>query len=141
MVISARVHYACLALLELALRREAGDPVTIATITDRHGIPGPFLAQILRTLRAAGWVQGLRGNQGGYRLTVEPSRITLLDIAEAIGCQEGRLKADHARTAESERLSEVWERAAESSREVLAGTTLADILERCRHGESSMFYI
>ena len=29
-------------------------PVTVREITDRHGIPGPFLVQILRTLRTAG---------------------------------------------------------------------------------------
>ena len=63
-------------------------PVAIREIADRHGVPGPFLVQILRTLRTAGWVQSVRGSQGGYRLSVDPAKITLLDIAEAVGCQE-----------------------------------------------------
>ena len=60
MVISARVHYACLALTELATRGADSAPVAAAEITLRHGIPGPFLVQILRTLRAAGWVESIR---------------------------------------------------------------------------------
>lgn len=141
MVISARVHYASLALLELARRRDDPTPVAAAEITARQGIPGPFLAQILRTLRTAGWVESSRGSQGGYRLTVDPSRITLLDVAEAVGCQEGRGKTETIPTAEGELLGEVWERATASSREILAATTLGDLVERCRHGESTMFYI
>ena len=141
MVISARVHYACLALLELALRRDDPAPVAAGEITERHGIPGPFLIQILRTLRTAGWVESSRGSQGGYRLTADPSRITLLDVAEALGCQESRGKTEAMATAEDELLQEVWERAAEVSRQVLATTTLGDLVERRRHGESTMFYI
>ncbi len=72
MMISARVHYACLAMLELAMRQDDPAPVAIREIADRHGVPGPFLVQILRTLRAAGWVQSVRGSQGGYRLSVDP---------------------------------------------------------------------
>ncbi len=141
MVISARVHYACLALLDLALRHEDSAPVAAGEITERHGIPGPFLVQILRTLRTAGWVESLRGSQGGYRLTVDPARITLLDVAEAIGCQEGRGKSEGTATVEGELLEEVWDRAAEASRQVLATTTLGDLVDRCRHGEATMFYI
>lgn len=141
MVISARVHYACLALLELALRRDDPTPVAAAEITGRHGIPGPFLTQILRTLRAVGWVDSSRGSQGGYRLTVDPDQLTLLDIAETVGCQEGRGKTETNSTAEGELLGAVWERASASSRQILAATTLGDLVERCRHGESTMFYI
>ncbi len=144
MVISARVHYACLAMLELAMRSdEASDdssPVAIREITDRHNIPGPFLVQILRTLRAAGWVQSVRGSQGGYRLSVDPAKITLLDIAEAIGCQESSARATPS-TQLDEMLGEHWDEAAAASRRVLGEARLSDILERCRHGDASMFYI
>ena len=93
MMISARVHYACLAMLELAMRQDDPAPVAIREIADRHGVPAPFLVQILRTLRTAGWVQSIRGSQGGYRLSVDPSKITLLDIAEAVGCRRDAHRA------------------------------------------------
>ena len=98
MVISARVHYACVAMLELAIQNDEGSPVAIREITDRHGVPGPFLVQILRSLRALGWVQSIRGSQGGYRLSVDPATITLLDIAEAIGSQETGCRTEANRT-------------------------------------------
>ena len=141
MSISARVHYAALAMLELALRGDAPAPVAVREITDRHGIPGPFLVQILRTLRAAGWVQSVRGSQGGYRLVVSPEQITLLDIAEAVGCQDTGCQTEAHATPADEMLQEFWDDAAEASRQVLSRARLSDLVERCRHGDATMFYI
>jgi len=140
MVISARVHYACLAMLELAIRND-DTPVTIREMTDRHGIPGPFLVQILRTLRTAGWVQSIRGSQGGYRLAVDPATVTLLDIAEAVGCQESRCQTETKGTPADDLLQEFWDDASEASRRVLSQARLSDLVEGCRHGDAMMFYI
>ncbi len=142
MVISARVHYATLAMLELAIRRDDPAPVAIREITDRHGVPGPFLVQIFRTLRTSGWVQSIRGSQGGYRLSIDPAKITLLDIAEAVGCQEaGSLRTEGKSTPADEMLQGLWEEASEASRQVLGRARLSDMVERCRHGDATMFYI
>ena len=141
MTISARVHYACLAMLELAIRRDDKSPVAVREITDRHGIPGPFLVQILRTLRMAGWVQSIRGSQGGYRLSVDPTQITLLDIAEAVGAQEAGCQTEANKTEADVMLQAFWDQAAEASRKVLSDAKLSDLVERCRHGDSTMFYI
>lgn len=141
MVISARVHYACLALLELAIRRDDAAPVAIREIADRNGVPGPFLVQILATLRTAGWVQSVRGSQGGYRLSVDPATITLLDIAEAVGCPEAGCRTEGKAGPADEMLQECWDEAAEASRDVLARVRLSDLVERCRHGDETMFYI
>ncbi len=141
MQISARVHYAALAMLELAMRGEEAGPVAVREITDRHGIPGPFLVQILRTLRAAGWVQSVRGSQGGYRLSADPSKLTLLDIAEAVGCQDSGCQTEATATPADETLQSFWDEATEASRTVLARARLSDLVERCRHGDATMFYI
>ncbi|WP_372721650.1 Rrf2 family transcriptional regulator [Novipirellula sp.] len=141
MVISARVHYACLAMLELAMRADDTAPVAVREITDQHNIPGPFLVQILRTLRTAGWVQSVRGSQGGYRLAIDPKQITLLDVAEAMGCQEGHTCGAEQATETDEALQRVWDKASEASREMLSSVRLSDLVEQCRHGEATMFYI
>ena len=141
MTISARVHYAALAMTELAIRHAEATPISIREITDRHHIPGPFLVQILRTLRAAGWVESTRGSQGGYRLSIDPTNLTLLDIAEAVGCQENASRTESNPTPAGETLVEIWEEASEASRAVLASKRLCDLVDRCRHGEASMFYI
>ena len=141
MVISARVHYACLALLELAMRQEDASPVALREIADRHGVPGPFLVQIFRTLRTAGWVQSVRGSQGGYRLSVDPAGITLLDIAEVVGCQEAANRTEGKATAADVMLQGFWDQASEASRGVLSRVRLSDLVEHCRHGDETMFYI
>lgn len=141
MTISARVHYAALAMLELAVRGDASGPVAVREITDRHGIPGPFLVQILRTLRASGWVQSVRGSHGGYRLIARPDQVTLLDIAEAVGCAESGFQSEAKPTQAGEMLQGVWDEAAEASRRVLSGIRLSDLVERSRHGDQTMFYI
>lgn len=141
MLISARVHYACLALLELAVRSDESTPVAIREITDRHDVPGPFLVQILRSLRTAGWVQSIRGSQGGYRLAIDPSTVTMLDIAELVGGQDGGCRVESKGTPADDMLQEVWDEAGAASRRVLAATTLADLVARCGQGEATMFYI
>jgi Rrf2 family protein len=141
MTISARVHYAALAMAELAVRQEDVSPVSIREISDRHGIPGPFLVQILRALRSAGWVESIRGSQGGYRLSVDAATLTLLDIAEAMGCQENGCRTEAAPTPADEMLHEIWQEAADASRDVLASKRLADLVDQVKHGDSSMFYI
>ena len=141
MVISARVHYACLAMLELATRSEKAAPLAVRELTERHGIPGPFLVQILRTLRTAGWVASVRGSQGGYRLSVDPSSLTLLDIAEAVGCQEAGCRTEAKPTPADDLLQSCWDEAAEASRRVLEQAKLSDLVEQYRHGDAAMFYI
>ncbi|WP_164104611.1 RrF2 family transcriptional regulator [Candidatus Laterigemmans baculatus] len=143
MQVSARVHYGCLAMLELAVRHDQERPVTLREIVSQHQIPQPFLVQILQTLKAAGFVTSTRGSQGGYRLAVEPERVTLMDIAEAIGCGESASPAADANDQSSElaALRGVWSKADEAAREILAQTRLIDLVRQCTESPETMFYI
>ena len=141
MNISARTHYATVALAELAIRREEGEPVSLAEIANKHSIPGPFLTQIFRTLRSAGWVRSVRGAGGGYRLCVAPETVTVLDIAEKMGCGEVPPTADPNASACSRQVAQLWTRADEAARETLRGQTLADVLETIRDGDAAMYFI
>ncbi|MDM4017657.1 RrF2 family transcriptional regulator [Roseiconus lacunae] len=144
MLVSARVHYASIALSELARRKTQSAPVAVREITAKHDIPGPFLVQILQTLRSAGWVQSIRGSQGGYRLLADPSELTLLDIAEAIGCADGAAPKEAAGTEKTlldRELQSSWDRAGDAWRKVLSGITLAEIVERASAEDGTMFYI
>lgn len=84
MNVSARAEYACLALTELALRQDSGEPVRIRSIADGHGIPSGFLTQILLQLKGAGLVVSTRGAAGGYRLARPPEEITLAEVLRSI---------------------------------------------------------
>ncbi|OYP38488.1 RrF2 family transcriptional regulator [Rhodopirellula sp. MGV] len=144
MLVSARVHYASIALAELARCQSNVAPVAVREITAKHDIPGPFLVQILQALRSAGWVQSIRGSQGGYRLIADPAELTLLEIADAIGCAEtscGKENGPDQKTLLERELQGTWDRASDAWRRVLGGITLAEIVERASADDGTMFYI
>ena len=66
------------ATLELA--RDPAQTLSSADLAERFGVSTHSLAKVLRTLSAAGLVQGGRGASGGYRFTANRRRITLMDI-------------------------------------------------------------
>ncbi|MEL6106972.1 MAG: Rrf2 family transcriptional regulator [Planctomycetota bacterium] len=142
MTISARIHYAALALAELAIQSQSANPIAASEISERHGIPGPFLVQILRTLRSAGWVQSMRGSQGGYRITISPSELTMLQVAEAVGCIEPACPVETSASPAASALNASWRSAHEASRAVLAETTLDQIVAAAMADrDAAMFYI
>lgn len=141
MQIPARVHYAALAMLELAAAQGRRQPLALREIVARHGIPQPFLVQILQQLKTAGWVTSTRGSGGGYRLASGLAGLTLLEIAEAVGCSEAGCSAEWLPTHASHQLKRIWDQAAAAYRDVLASTTLAELARRSEASESAMFYI
>ena len=66
------------ATLELA--RDPARTLSAADLGERFSVSIHSLAKVLRTLSAAGIVQGGRGASGGYRFTGNRRRITLMDI-------------------------------------------------------------
>ena len=69
---------ALVAALEMA---GAGrEPVTAAGVAARHGIPGTALAKVFQRLVRAGLAVGSRGVGGGYRLSRDPSAITVAEV-------------------------------------------------------------
>ena len=80
MKISAKVEYACRALIELGLHWPNKNPLPIALIGQRQGIPGNFLTHILISLKQLGFVDSTRGKSGGYFLIKPPAQITLKEV-------------------------------------------------------------
>jgi Rrf2 family protein len=81
--LSNRGLYGIKALYELA-RNHGGAPVNIREISERQGLPVPFLEQVLHRLRVAGLVESRRGTNGGYLLSRPPGAITLGDAVRAL---------------------------------------------------------
>ena len=127
--ITTKSPYALQALAELG--RSGGDgPVPIGELARRRDIPVQFLEQLFATLRRAGVLKSQRGVKGGYTFARPPSQITVLEIVELL---EGPLGRD----AEG-----VFRDAATAAREVLAGSTIADIVEReARAAGVAMYHI
>ena len=132
LAITSKSPYAVRALCELTLCG-ASVPVPIGELARRREIPPQLLEGLFATLRRAGILQSQRGVKGGYSFARSPSEVTVLEVVELL---EGELSAKDA----SE--DEIWHEALRALREVLAGTTIAQLAEReAQAGGHSMYYI
>ena len=144
MELSCKSEYALLALIELSLHYSKGEPRRICQIAAAQRIPDRYLEQLLATLRRAGFVKSQRGAKGGYLLTREPWKVTLLDI---VSCIEGfEAKAEEIKTpvtAEGAVVSEVWQAVRGAAEAVLENHTLQDLVEKrnARQQIDLMYYI
>jgi Rrf2 family transcriptional regulator, cysteine metabolism repressor len=127
--ITTKSPYALRALVELA-RLGGGGPVPIGELAKRRDIPVQFLEQLFAVLRRAGILKSQRGVKGGYSFARDPSEVTVIEVVELLDGPVG---------AGSEGL---FAEAAEAARQVLAGSTVADIVEReNREAGATMYYI
>jgi len=127
--ITSKSPYAVLALAELA-RSRGSEPVPIGELARRREVPVQFLEQLFAVLRRAGIISSQRGVKGGYRFARAPASVTVLEVVELL---DGPLGRDAEGT---------FADAAAAARQVLAQTTIADVLERERHeAGASMYHI
>jgi len=139
MRLSMKTEYGVRAIVELAANAGHG-ALQSGEIARRQVIPGPFLDQVLMTLRRAGLVQSTRGPHGGHVLARSPEDIRL---DEVIACLEGdgvrSRQPDGAETGDSRVLAQVTEKAEQAARDVFAAHTLADCL-RLRRVQPQVFH-
>ncbi|MGH2913348.1 MAG: RrF2 family transcriptional regulator [Solirubrobacteraceae bacterium] len=127
--ITSKSPYAVVALAELG-RAGGTEPVPIGELARRRDMPVQFLEQLFAVLRRAGVVNSQRGVKGGYRFARDPSEVTVLEIVELLDGPLGR---------DSEG---VFADASKAARDVLAATTIADVIEReARERGASMYHI
>jgi Rrf2 family transcriptional regulator, cysteine metabolism repressor len=126
--ITTKSPYALKALAELG--RSGDGPVPIGELARRRDIPVQFLEQLFAVLRRAGVLRSQRGVKGGYALARPAHEITVLELVELLDGPIGR-------DAEG-----VFADAATAARDVLASTTLADVVEReAREAGAAMYHI
>ncbi len=141
MKISAKMEYACVAMLELALQYGSGKPVRIRWIADRHDVPSRFLVQILLELKEAGLVTSVRGAAGGYQLRHPPGNISLGQVVDVI---KGASRKDGQTTNASpdsnivQVLQQIWNQVEAAERQMLNDITLADLSQRARGQDEQM---
>ena len=82
-IVSLKIHYALLTLVELSFYLNA-EPVQLRDIADRYSMPSKYLEQILATLKQFGFIQSSRGVNGGYSLSKHPDDILILDVFNSI---------------------------------------------------------
>jgi len=122
-------------LVQLARRHGTG-PASLAEVAAEEDLPRAYLEQLVIPLREAGLVMSTRGARGGYALARPPAEITM---AEALRALEGPLApmicasedpvVAHACTrAGTCSVNSLWVRVRDAIGEVLASTTLADLV-------------
>ena len=79
MVVSSKGRYALRVMVELAAAPE-GEYLPLARISEEQGISEKYLEAIFAPLAKAGFVEGQRGKNGGYRLTRPPREYTVDSI-------------------------------------------------------------
>lgn len=84
--LSKRVEYGLIAIRHIA-KKHSGDLATTKEIADTYHIPFELLAKVLQRLTKGGLILSTQGVHGGYTLAMDPSRIPVSAIINAI---EGR---------------------------------------------------
>lgn len=151
MKFSTRSRYGLRAMVDIAINQKPGEPIPLSQVAERQGLSEGYLEQLMTFLRKGGLVRSIRGSQGGYILSREPSRITAGDI---IRCLEGPLSPtdcvneedpDYCSRAETCVTRGLWERVRKSVAEVLDNTTLEDLCKEAedirRSSEALMYNI
>lgn len=144
MELSNKSEYALLAMLELTTHYHENEPLQIRQIALQQNIPDRYLEQLLAGLRRSGLIRSERGAKGGYLLSREPWKITLLEVVnciEGIESQRARNSAT-SKTAASIEIVKIWREARQAADTVLQEYTLQDLLEKQNsRPQSVMYYI
>jgi Rrf2 family protein len=133
-MLSQKARYALRALVALA---RADDSMMIAEIADQQRIPRKFLEQILLDLKHHGIVASRRGRLGGYGLLMPSDQITFGRVLRIIDGPIAPLpclsRIAYRRCADCQtetacEIRRVFAEVADSARDVLDRTTIADAL-------------
>lgn len=133
MQITRAGEYGVLGLMNLA-RRRPERMAMLDEVSRAERIPKSFLSKIFQDLAKAGLVKSIRGARGGFMLVREPAQISVLEIIEAI---EGKIVFQRCRQAKPDcehaggcALCGLFEQAQDGLKDVLMGTTLADLIQK-----------
>lgn len=81
-MISTRGRYALRVMIDLAEHKDEGY-IPMKDVVARQGISKKYMEQIMPSLVKNGFVEGVHGKGGGYKLTGSPSEYTAGEILRA----------------------------------------------------------
>jgi Rrf2 family transcriptional regulator, cysteine metabolism repressor len=125
MNISSKGQYALQAIFDLA-SQNTDEPVKIATIAERQGIPQKFLELILSSLKQGGFVESQRGAGGGYHLARLPEAITVGEVLRFVDGSPQQKKGPKRETP----FSELWRNVDKSVAGIVDGANFASIVRK-----------
>ena len=138
--ISTRGQYA-LMTMEVLAEQDGNSYVPMKKISHRQNLSVKYLEQILIQLGKAGLVEGLRGNNGGYRLTKPVSEYTAGEILRAM---EGDLAPRGSSAGKAFKTcgnESFWSGFEKALNDYVDSVTLDKTVETTRENNAYMFYI
>ncbi len=143
MKISTKGRYAVRVMLDLALNN-TGECIKVKDIAARQDISEKYLEQIIAMLNKAGYVNSVRGAQGGYRIAKNPEEYTvgmILRLTEGsmapVACLDDGAACEQCDTCET---LEVWKQLYDAINGVIDNVTIADLVARRKQREGSLDY-
>ena len=140
MMISTRGRYALRVMIDLA-ERQTSDFTPLKEIAARQEISEKYLESIVKNLVQNGFLEGLRGKGGGYRLVRAPEEYTvgsILRLMEGslapVACLEQR--AQPCNREDSCRTLPMWRKLYDLLNNFFDGITLADLTDSERSGDN-----
>lgn len=128
MRISAKIDYACRALLELSLHWPNNVPLQINTIAQNRQIPHKFLTQILIHLKQLGYVRSTRGKSGGYLLAKAPRNINLREVVQSFSDTGNDHDVKQRNNADT--FTSIWQEIEEETYQAMEMITFEEIIKR-----------
>jgi Rrf2 family protein len=144
MKINYKGDYAIKALLSLA-NNYNHNYLSINELSEKIDAPIKFMEQVLLQLKHGGFVESKRGNEGGYKLTRHPSRISLGEVVrfingpiEPISCLEPHYTG--CKETSFCVLRQVWKQVYESTANIIDTVSLEDLVNRSKKLEVASSY-
>lgn len=131
MILSTKGRYGLKAVFELSLNYGSG-PVSLKKISEKYNISENYLEQLFAKLKKKGYIETVRGAQGGYMLAKEPKEITVGMILRTL---EGEMTTSECLSKEVCSRESVcatrviFEKIEKSINNVIDNITLADMNE------------
>ena len=136
MKISTKGRYALRLMLDLAMNN-TGEFIPLKNVSERQDISVKYLEQIITVLVKAGFVKGLRGSRGGYKLAKNPEDYTVgmrLRLTEGslapVACLDDEVNTCE-RACDCITLG-LWQELYDAINGVVDNITLADLIERAK---------
>ena len=148
-MISKKTKYALKAVLFLASRYTAKEPVLIAEIAEKESIPKKFLEAILLELKNKGVLQSRKGKGGGYFLAKHPGEISFGEVMRIfedpfalLPClNEGPcVKCEECVKGDSCGIRMVMQEVYNATSSILNVTTFQEVYDRMRSSKQEAMY-
>ena len=130
-MISTRGRYALRVMIDIA-ENDNGNYIPLKDIASRQDISKKYLEQILIQLSKSGLVTGLRGNNGGYRLSRPAEEYTVGEILRAMEGDLNPRTVTDAPTVSSVGNDDFWNEFNTVINDYVDSNTLEQIAEKNR---------